>query len=98
MQAYRLTAKKYEATAFSGEGARLAGGRWNPKGRRMVYCSESRALAGLELFVNLDPGVMPGDLVVIPVEVPDSLITEVPGSSLPPDWQQYRIPGKGRHL
>ena len=36
---WRVTAAKYASTAFDGEGARLAGGRWNSPGRRSVYTS-----------------------------------------------------------
>jgi len=31
--------------AYNGKGAELYGGRWNSKGTRVVYMSESRALA-----------------------------------------------------
>lgn len=91
MRAYRLSNKAHQATAFSGEGARLAGGRWNHKGKRMVYCSESRALAAMELFVNLDATLTPPDLVFIPVDVPDELIIEL-AAKLPPQWRSYPAP------
>ncbi|MEN8681351.1 MAG: RES family NAD+ phosphorylase, partial [Akkermansiaceae bacterium] len=45
--------KKWAATAFSDEGVRLYGGRWNSPDRSMVYLSTSRALAALELLVHL---------------------------------------------
>ncbi len=51
VEAYRLVAPKWAASALSGEGARLYGGRWNSPGRAMVYLSTSRALAALELRV-----------------------------------------------
>lgn len=51
---WRLCAAKYAATAFSGEGAELYGGRWSPPGRRVVYCAESRALAIVEVLANAD--------------------------------------------
>nr|WP_244146076.1 RES domain-containing protein [Paraburkholderia caledonica] len=34
---WRVVTQRYADTAFSGEGARLYGGRWNPKGVAMVY-------------------------------------------------------------
>ena len=45
---WRIATARRARTAFSGDGARLYGGRWNPKGMPLVYCAESRALAMLE--------------------------------------------------
>lgn len=53
VEAYRLVAPKWAASALNGEGARLYGGRWNSPGRAMVSLSTSRALAALELLVHL---------------------------------------------
>ncbi len=43
------------APGLDGEGARLAGGRWNSPGRAVVYCGSSLALCVLETFVHLPP-------------------------------------------
>lgn len=53
LTAYRIVAPRWVATAFSGEGARRYGGRWNSPGRPVVYLAGSRALAALELLVHL---------------------------------------------
>jgi RES domain-containing protein len=45
--------KDFAANAFSGEGARRAGGRWNPPGTAAIYASESLALAVFEVFVHV---------------------------------------------
>lgn len=50
---YRLVRRERASEVLSGEGARLYGGRWNPPGAPVVYASESRALAVLEMFVHL---------------------------------------------
>ena len=47
MKVWRLCKRRH--AAFDGEGARLAGGRWNRPGGAVVYTSESLALAALEL-------------------------------------------------
>lgn len=52
---FRLVKAKHAATAFSGEGARLVGGRWNLPGTPLVYTSETLSLAALETFVHLQP-------------------------------------------
>ena len=53
---WRLVKPEY-APGLDGEGARLAGGRWNSPGVAVVYCSESLALAVLESFVHLPPAM-----------------------------------------
>ena len=50
---YRLVKAARAEDAFSGEGARLFGGRWNPPGFPVIYASQSRALAVLETLVHL---------------------------------------------
>lgn len=52
---WRLVKEKHAQSAFSGEGARIFAGRWNSAGTRMVYCSESLALAALEILVHVQP-------------------------------------------
>ncbi len=76
--------------AFTGEGARIGGGRWNHVGILVVYVSETLSLAALELFVNFTRKdlKLSKSLVAIPVDIPDSLrILEVSVSNLNPDWR-----------
>jgi RES domain-containing protein len=51
--AWRIFKRRYKASAFTGEGARLFGGRWNSKGIPVVYTSASPSLATLEMLVHL---------------------------------------------
>ena len=53
-RAFRLIKAKYAAEAFTGDGARRFGGRWNTAGTPVVYASSSIALAILEVLVNLE--------------------------------------------
>ena len=62
MLVWRICKKRHVRTAFSGIGAEKHGGRWNRKGERMVYASSSLSLATLELFVHLEPRLIPSDL------------------------------------
>jgi RES domain-containing protein len=87
MKVWRICRAPYAAEAFSGEGARRFGGRWNSRGVRMVYASTSLSLAAIELFVHLEPGQAPEDLVYLSATLPDG----EPGrtiqpAELPPDW------------
>ncbi len=89
MLLYRLSKREYVSTAFSGEGARLAGARWNSRGRVMTYTSASVSLAMLELLVqDLSPSQLPLYLGLSAVVPDDSL--EV--AALPPDWRNYPHP------
>ena len=47
MRAFRIVKKRRALEAFSGEGARAYGGRWNFPGIPMVYAAHTRALAAL---------------------------------------------------
>jgi len=53
MRCYRLVTAAHLKDAFTGEGARRYGGRWNPVGYPVVYTSQSRALGMLETLVHL---------------------------------------------
>ena len=74
---------------LDGEGARLAGGRWNSPGRPAVYASSRLSLAALELLVHTDVPLVPPDLVAFEIEIPDALDVEsVALTDLPKDWRQ----------
>jgi RES domain-containing protein len=71
MKIWRICRECYASDAFSGEGARRFGGRWNSRGVPMVYASTSLALAAIELFVHLEPNQAPRDLVSIAAKLPE---------------------------
>jgi RES domain-containing protein len=87
MRVWRLCREVHAAGAFSGEGARRYGGRWNSRGVPMVYCSSSLALAAIELFVHLDPSQAPSDLVSISATLPaGEPARDLAPQELPNDW------------
>jgi RES domain-containing protein len=87
MIVWRLCRAIHAAGAFSGEGARRYGGRWNSRGVPMVYCSSSLALAAIELFVHLDPTQAPSDLVAISATLPEGEpARSITQEELPQDW------------
>ena len=91
MKLWRICRAIHAAGAFSGDGARLYGGRWNSQGVRIVYASSSLSLAAVETFVNLEPNLRPDDLVSIEGQIPDGLATErVDLNSLPRKWYALR--------
>jgi len=91
MHLWRICRRVHATGAFSGEGARLFGGRWNSQGVRMVYTSPSLALAAIETFVHLEPNLRPDDLVSIEAEIPNDVVTErLDPKSLPRKWYALR--------
>jgi|SRR5271163_2098514 len=97
MRVWRLCKARYASAAFSGEGARLYSGRWNPVGVSMVYTSTSLALACLEFFVHLDPSVAPDDLVAVSATIPADVARErIEVADLPGDWRVTDNPGLQR--
>lgn len=83
---WRITTARFAASAFSGEGARRYGGRWNPRGTPLIYTAESRALALLEMLVQDDP--LSARYVLIPAHIPDDLpLDRLDADALPADWR-----------
>ena len=83
-----LTARfaRPKENAFTGEGARLYGGRWNRRGVTMVYTAGSQSLAALEMLVQDD--LLRARYVMIPVGLPRNLkIERVAVEELPTDWR-----------
>lgn len=90
MLVYRLSKSKY-AEDLSGLGAAVAGGRWNKKGRAILYCSEVPALALLEIVVNIPPMFQP-DLQLLTLYIPDEKIKPIEKETLPENWFHYPAP------
>jgi RES domain-containing protein len=86
-RAWRIAKKRHAKEAFDGEGARLYGGRWNSPGVAVVYASESRALATLEVLAGLQTNAPLPDYVLIPADFDDSLVVAIELKKLPMDWK-----------
>jgi RES domain-containing protein len=83
---WRLVTARFATTAFSGEGARLYGGRWNHPGVAMVYTAQSQSLAMLELLVQDEP--LRARYVMIPAGFPKGLKVEgLDAADLPKHWR-----------
>ncbi len=90
--AWRLSKDKFAKDAFSGEGAKLNGGRWNSKGTPMIYTAEHESLAVLEILVGLeDPSILPL-YALFQVELDESLVEVVEDDALPGDWRESPPP------
>jgi len=91
MIAYRIAKKKW-IEDLSGNGSKLSGGRWNPKGYPLLYCASTSSLAILEKLVNTDFDLLPDDLFIAEIEVPESSIKSLGISNLPKNWNDYPSP------
>lgn len=89
---WRVVTERYVDTAFSGEGARLYGGRWNPKGVAMVYTAHTQSLALLEMLVQDSP--LRAHYVMIPARFPEGIVERIDLASLPADWRDISARGE----
>jgi RES domain-containing protein len=89
VKAYRIVKRRFARMAFSGEGARWYGGRWNSPGVSVVYTSSTMALAVLEWRAHLTQWPAP-PVMIIEIQFSDSLILVL--SKLPPNWKQLPAP------
>lgn len=85
---WRLTRRPY--ADLSGRGGELADGRWHSRGRPVVYCAASAALAVLEVRVHLDLplDLLPEDYILMRTAAPDDLeARKIEASDLPSGWR-----------
>jgi RES domain-containing protein len=88
MIVWRLTRRPY--ADLIGRGGEVADGRWHTRGRPIVYCAGTAALAVLEARVHLDLPLelVPDDYVLMKIEAADDLaIRAIMPSDLPSGWR-----------
>jgi len=86
LSVWRLVTVRFADTAFSGEGARDYGGRWNQKGIPLVYTAGSQSLAMLEMLVQDEP--LRARYIMIPAGIPTGMkIDRVSFEQLPSNWR-----------
>lgn len=71
---------------WSGEGARLKGGRWNQKGTPAIYAATSYASAVLEILVHGNIGRVPRGFRYVTIDVPDDAGVERVAPDAVPGW------------
>ena len=93
LSAWRITTSAFARSAGSGEGARLYGGRWNPKGVPIVYTAASQSLAMLEMLVQDQP--LRARYVIFETRIPAGMaIDHVRVDHLPSDWREITARAK----
>jgi RES domain-containing protein len=89
VKVYRIGNPEY-LSDFSGYGASLMGGRWNPKGVRMLYTAQTSSLAILELLANIKGIQIAYQLLEIEILEGDVMTIEDFGASLHLNWSNDR--------
>ena len=89
---WRIVKRKFAGSAFDGDGARLYGVRWNSPGVAVVYCSDSIALAILEVLLHTGQEALLPQYVLFRAEWDEKLMTDLLAKSLPRDWRRFPAP------
>lgn len=84
MRLWRLGAAAWPL--WSGEGARLHGGRWNQKGTSAIYAATSFALGVLEIMVHANIGRVPHGIRFISIDIPDDAAVDHAERAALDDW------------
>lgn len=98
LSAWRILKAKHRDQPLSGEGARRAGGRWNPRGVPLVYLADSIALATLEVLVHLQDVEALPTYSLAEIRFDASLVRELLPRDLPEDWGAYPHPQSTKAL
>lgn len=88
ISAWRITKRQHGTAAFTGEGGVRSGGRWHPKGMRVIYTASSLALASLEVFIHLQRAHRAIRWVAFRVEIPENTVTNFANVYLPRHWRR----------
>ncbi len=96
---WRLDQARFAPSWDSGEGAYVAGGRWNSKGVRAVYCSIDPSTTILEVAVHktfrtLD--TVPHVLTSIRIGDPTMVKVVLPGDVPNANWLRPGVPSAGQ--
>lgn len=94
---YRIQTDSHRETIVEGMGAQLRGGRWNAKGRPMVYTATTPELCLLEYMVHLDgtPLAELPPLILCEISVPTDSITVLDTNELPAGWDNPYVTPAG---
>ncbi len=94
LTACRIVKSRHARGAFTGEGARIAGGRWNSPGVAMVYLAQSLSLSALEMLAHLDSDQLLRRYVVFDVRFDVEWVVTLDPALLPRNWRAHPAPAK----
>src|SRR5262252_1531083 len=84
--AWRIVRAVRASTAFTGEGSRFSPGRWNLRGKAVIYLSEHESLAALEILVHATPLLPTERYLSFRVEWSAEMTEHFPVRKLPVGW------------
>jgi len=97
--AWRIVKAQHKNSAFDGEGALTAGGRWNKIGIPMIYTADSLALAALETIVHLPKQELLKKIFFrIPVSFDTGFVIPLNPTDLPEDWDSFPPPQSTQNI
>lgn len=99
LRVWRLCHSRWRRAAFDGQGASRFGSRWNSKGIRVIYTSESLALAALEILVRAEPLDFRDPFIAIAADIPAGVSRAVlRADDLPARWRAHPPPSASKAL
>lgn len=91
LNSWRIVKRKHASDAFSGEGARIFGGRWNSPGIPVVYTAENASLVVLVILAHFDKGHLLSHYVMVQVKFEEDLVVTLEEEDLPHEWREYTV-------
>ena len=92
MIVYRIVSKKH-SNDLSGTGSAIYGGRWNGKGKPVIYTGGSIEIALLEVLANITTPQL-DNYNIVKIEIPEDSIYELKIEDLPKNWKHYPAPSE----
>ncbi len=96
MKLYRISKCGF-VNDLSGRGAAMYGGRWNSKGKYILYTAETASLALLETVAHMT-NIASLSYCMICLEIPETSIDQYTIAELPANWQNYPPPVQLRQI
>lgn len=98
IRVWRICRREYKESAFTGEGAKHFGGRFNSEGVAAVYTSGSFSLSLLEILVQTNDRSYLRHCVIFSADIPASLIDIPNRTDFPDGWDQIPYGQVSQHF
>jgi RES domain-containing protein len=89
---YRIVMRRYLASAWTGYGAEIYGGRWNHKGHAAIYLAGSVSLSMLETLVHIQDSSTLSEFELFQIEIDDHNIMLLQPQDWPTGWRSDPAP------